>query len=96
VFRATGDAHRVYEPEGPHILPDGTVHRWSLDYEPREGKPGIIRLTFDGQDIRELEIPLDERDTPTRFDRFGIISTWVDGNGQLIYFDDLVYTCRQD
>jgi hypothetical protein len=26
------------------------------------------------------------------FDRFGIITTHIDGNGQTVYFDDLTYT----
>ena len=29
------------------------------------------------------------------FDRFGIITTWIDGNSQDIYFDDLSYTWKQ-
>ena len=32
----------------------------------------------------------------SRFNRFGLISTWVDGNSQTIYFDDLTYTCKLD
>jgi hypothetical protein len=28
----------------------------------------------------------------TRFNRFGIITTHIDGNGQTVYFDDLAYT----
>jgi len=31
-----------------------------------------------------------------RFNRFGIVSTWVDGNGQVVYLDDLSYTIRQE
>src|SRR5207302_4513691 len=31
----------------------------------------------------------------TRFDRFGIVTTWIDGNAQRLYFDDLTYTCAQ-
>jgi hypothetical protein len=100
VFRAAGDARRAYDAEGPHILPDGSVHRWTLEYEPRGGEPGVIRFTFDDQPALDLEVPRDEgeaeREAPTRFDRFGIISTCVDGNGQLAYFDDLAYTCRQE
>lgn len=95
VFRAAGDGRRAYDHGGPHILPDGSGHRWTLEYEPREGKSGIVRLRFDGKTATELEVPLAEQGS-ARFDRFGIISTWVDGNGQLIYLDDLVYTCRQE
>ena len=28
----------------------------------------------------------------THFNRFGIITTHIDGNGQTVYFDDLTYT----
>ncbi len=31
-----------------------------------------------------------------RCDRFGLVTTWIDGHGQHVYFDDLTYTCRQD
>jgi hypothetical protein len=95
VFRTTGEGHRAYDRGGPRILPNGSVHRWTLDYEPRQGKPGMIRFSLNDQAARALEVPADEQGS-ARFDRFGIISTWVDGNGQLIYFDDLVYTCRQE
>lgn len=29
------------------------------------------------------------------FDRFGFVTPWIDGNGQVIYFDDLEFTERQ-
>ena len=32
----------------------------------------------------------------TAFDRFGLVTTWIDGNGQTVYFDDLTYTDSQD
>ena len=28
----------------------------------------------------------------SRFDRFGLITTWIDGNARLVYFDP-AYTC---
>jgi hypothetical protein len=31
-----------------------------------------------------------------QFDRFGLVTPWIDGNGQHVYFDDLRYTCRQE
>jgi hypothetical protein len=64
IFRATDDALRVDDREGPHILPDGSVHRWTLEYEPRAGKPGLIRLSFDGRSAGELEVPPDEQQRP--------------------------------
>ena len=35
---------------------------------------------------------LDRRSQWAR-DRFGLITTWIDGNGQRVYFDDLTYIC---
>ncbi len=42
-----------------------------------------------------LEMPADHRKGGSRFDRFGLVTTWIDGNGQRVYFDDLTYTIRQ-
>jgi hypothetical protein len=97
VYRMTG----VYEghadgPERPRILPDGAPHRWSLAYLPAAaGEPGRIVLTIDG---RTAHISLGPADHPSGeiFDRFGVVTTWIDGNGQSIYFDDLTYTATQD
>jgi hypothetical protein len=36
------------------------------------------------------------RGAPAAFDRFGIVTSWIDGNSQQVYFDDLTYTFRQD
>src|SRR5438270_299903 len=59
------------------------------------GGRGQITVTLDDQ---KGELPLAEghKSAATRFDRFGIISTWIDGNSQTIYFDDLTYTAKQD
>ena len=43
----------------------------------------------------DLDLGDGARVAGARFDRFGIITTWIDGNGQAIYFDDLTYTCTQ-
>ncbi len=31
----------------------------------------------------------------TTFDRFGIVTSWIDGNSQNVYLDDITYTCAQ-
>jgi len=36
-----------------------------------------------------------DKEDGAHFNRFGIITTWIDGNGQRIYFDDLTYTFQQ-
>ena len=79
----------------PHIVPDGTPHDWTLEYSPAAaGGRGRITLTLDGKAVR-LDLGAGTRAAGARFDRFGVITTWIDGNGQTIFFDDLTYTCSQ-
>jgi hypothetical protein len=94
--RGSDADHGAVSTHGPpRIYPDGKPHDWSLDYSPAAaGGRGRITLTLDGQAVR-LDLGEGTRATGTRFDRFGIITTWVDGNGQTIFLDDLTYTCRQ-
>ncbi|MCZ6792080.1 MAG: hypothetical protein O7J95_00530 [Planctomycetota bacterium] len=80
--------------ERPHILPDGAAHDWTLEYAPAAaGGKGRITVSLDGKSIH-IDLPPDHLAAGARFDRFGIITTWIDGNGQNIYFDDLTYTRR--
>jgi hypothetical protein len=51
-------------------------------------------VTLDGESSA-LALDADPTSAQVRFDRFGIITTRIDGNGQTIYFDDLSYTFRQ-
>lgn len=76
--------------EAPHILPDGSQHTWSLNYDPRQAK---LTTALDG---KAVTIDVDPSDLNAKFDRFGIVTTWVDGNSQNVYFDDLTYTWRQE
>jgi hypothetical protein len=73
----------------PRIYPDGSAHDWSLQYLP-DGT-GSIKVTLGSRSIR-LRLGPDHKARGARFDRFGIITTWIDGNGQDVYFDDLNYT----
>ncbi len=77
----------------PRILPDGTTHNWSLTYTPT-AEGGEVVLTFDGKSVT-LKTPQSVTQSKATFDRFGIITTWIDGNGQRVYYDDLTYTVRQ-
>jgi hypothetical protein len=80
--------------ELPHILPDGSPHEWSLDYTPpASGAPGKLRATL-GERAGAVEVPEISQES-AEFDRFGIVTTWIDGNSQRVYFDDLSYTFRQ-
>ncbi len=77
----------------PHIYPDGRSRRWSLEYTP-EGDGGRLVARLDGREGR-LTVPADVRRSGVRFDRLGLVTTWIDGNGQQLFFDDLTYTVRQ-
>jgi len=79
-------------PSPPYIYPDGSSHDWSLTYDPTaNGGLGAIFITLDGRPGTMLLRPGDKEDG-AHFDRFGIITTHIDGNGQTVYFDDLTYT----
>jgi hypothetical protein len=80
---------------GPYIYPDGASHNWTLAYAPGEGgADGAISITFDDQRVK-LAVPARHQSLGAHFNRFGLISTHTDGNGQHLYFDDLSYTWSQ-
>ncbi len=54
-----------------------------------------MTVGFDGRKVH-LDLGAGHRKAPAEFDRFGIVTTWIDGNEQRVYFDDLTYTWRQD
>jgi hypothetical protein len=94
-YRAKGGAQgSASGSKLPHILPDGKPHDWSLTYDPdAAGKRGRVAVVFDGQTV-SLDLEAGHK-SGARFDRFGLITTWIDGNGQHVYFDDLTYTSGQ-
>jgi hypothetical protein len=97
VFRgSSGDARSGLTRDAPRILPDGTSHAWSLAYDPAgaEGRGTVVvRL---GEAGVSMDLPEGARAVGCRFDRFGLITPWIDGNGQTVFFDDLVYTAAQE
>jgi hypothetical protein len=81
--------------DAPHILPDGRSAQWSMEYAPPTPQVAArLKVSYDGQSVA-VDLPADLPAADTRFDRFGIVSTWIDGNAQTVYFDDLSYTYRQ-
>ena len=78
-------------PTPPYIYPNGDSHNWTLDYDPAAGGSGQIVVGLDGQFVT-LNLNGTHRQIGAHFDRFGIITTHIDGNGQTVYFDDLTYT----
>ena len=80
----------------PRILPDGRPHDWSWEYDPNgAGGLGRITLTLDGRSVH-LDLQPGDKVPGSEFDRFGLVTTWIDGNGQSIFFDDLSYTATRD
>jgi hypothetical protein len=96
-------AYRVGDESGyargddvPHILPDGAANDWTLVYDPAgAGGRGRVVVTLGGKS-GALDLGPGHKEIKARFDRFGLVTTWIDGNGQRIFFDDLTYTATQD
>jgi hypothetical protein len=94
-------AYRIHGTEertarrGPSIYPDGQPHEWSLKYDPAaaDGRGRVI-VRLDGA-TAGLEMESSHKTAGAHFNRFGLITTHRDGNGQRIYFDDLTYTSSQ-
>ena len=87
-----GDGGNAVGARPPPILPDGKSHEWTLDYSPAGG--GKITVTLDGKPV-SLELSAAHRALGARFDRFGLVTTHIDGNGQEVWFDDLSYTWKR-
>jgi hypothetical protein len=95
-YRLAGDERGHATDNPPHIYPDGKSHDWTLEYTPgTEGAENQITVTLDSRSVR-LGLKPSQQVAGTRFDRFGIVTTWIDGNAEEIYFDDLTYTSRQE
>jgi len=95
-FRATsGGGSFGNVRQSPTIYPDGKSHNWSLDYDPEFAKgQGRISVTLDDKSS-VLDLPDGVRQN-TVFDRFGIVTSWIDGNSQDVYWDDITYSIRQE
>lgn len=87
-FRADGGRGT---PTPPFIYPDGRSRRWTLDYDP-EGNAGrgSILVSLEGQAVT-LHLDAGHKELGAQFNRFGIITTHIDGTGQTVCFDDLTY-----
>lgn len=79
-------------PTPPPIYPDGESRFWTLDYDPlANGGFGAVTVSLDGQTVT-LGMDAGHKGIGALFNRFGIITTHIDGSGQTVYFDDLTYT----
>ena len=78
-----------------HIYPDGAVRRWTFDYDPAGASGrGRITVTLDDRPVH-LDLAEGDKAAGATFDRFGLVTPWIDGNGQVVYFDDVTYTTGQ-
>lgn len=95
-YRVHGEGEsRGYGEGTARIYPDGTPHEWTLEYIPPAGDAGArIVLTLDGNTVRTT-VDSEHLATGASFNRFGLVTPWIDGNGQVVYFDDIDYTIRQ-
>jgi hypothetical protein len=79
-------------PTPPYIYPNGVSRDWTLDYDPEgNGGTGSIVVRLDGQAVT-LNLDPGHKQIGAHFNRFGMITTHIDGSGQTVYFDDLIYT----
>jgi hypothetical protein len=96
-YRVNGDGRgQAASGDVPRLYPDGAARDWELAYDPAAaGGRGRVTVTLGRQSV-SLDLGEGHKAKGARFDRFGLLTTWVDGNSQTIYFDDLTYTCAQD
>jgi hypothetical protein len=95
-------AYRLHTTEqksaarGPYLHPNGKPHDFSIEYTPPNGdKPGTMSARLDAETV-SLSVSQEHVKIGAHLNRFGLISTHTDGNGQHLYFDDLTYTVSQD
>lgn len=96
VFRASrGGGSFGNVRQSPTIYPDGKSHDWGLEYDPEfaNGKGRIVVTLDDKSSSLELS---DGSKQDAAFDRFGIVTSWIDGNSQDVFWDDITYTIRQE
>jgi len=95
VYRVKAEGQAYGTGKLPRIFPDGKPHDWSLEYSPTAANGrGEITVTLDKQQAKLMLEP-SHKASGARFDRFGLVTTWIDGNSQTIYLDDLTYTWKQ-
>ncbi|MDE0397260.1 MAG: hypothetical protein OXL96_05575 [Candidatus Poribacteria bacterium] len=86
---ATFQGERYQTTKTPPEQADGTVHTWSLTYDP-SGAAGNGEITFlmDGNTYTVPLAPGHKADGAT-FNRFGMLNMQIAGKGMNVYLDDL-------
>jgi hypothetical protein len=69
---------------------DGTVHTWSLSYDPAGvNGSGVMTFVLDGKTYTQTLLPGHKEDG-AEFNRFGIFNVQTTGSGMDVFFSDLV------
>lgn len=80
----------------PTIRPDRRSHSRSFEYDPSAaGGRGVMRIMLDDQTAM-LQLRDGDKSSGATFDRFGTVTSWIDGNNQNVYLDDITYTVSQE
>jgi hypothetical protein len=88
-----GSGARAADPL--HIYPDGKQHDWTLEYDPTAADGnGRITVTLDGKAVH-CDLQPGHKSAGATFDRFGVVTSWIDGNSVDAYYDDITYTVSQ-
>jgi hypothetical protein len=88
-----GDAYQTTKTKP--FAADGTVHEWSLAYDPDDNEGGGgVTFTLDGKRYTLRLAPSHKLDGAT-FNRFGILNQQASGDGMEVYFDDVVLDGRR-
>ncbi len=84
------EGERYQTTPTPPFPADGTVHQWSLNYDP-QGSDGSGEITFQIDD-RVYRVPLlpGHKADGAEFDRFGIWNVQTSADSIDVFFDDLV------
>jgi hypothetical protein len=78
--------------KSPRIKPDARPHDWTFTYDPSGANGnGQITVTLDRQSCT-MDLEAGVKNIGATFDRFGLCTTWIDGNSVTAYFDDLSYS----
>ena len=86
---ATFEGERYQTTKTPPEQADGTVHTWSLTYDPDGAAgDGEITFVFDGMTYTVPLAPGHKADGAT-FNRFGMVNMQIAGKGMNVYLDDL-------
>src|SRR5262249_56482690 len=91
---STAKASKGDPKRGPVIVP-GKTYEWTLAYDPAaNGGQGAIQVSL-GKDSITLPLKEGHKAQGSRFDRFGLLTSYPGGQFVRIFFDDLKYSASR-